>query len=1089
MKANLVRLHVCVLMLGMLVWGPSLAWSQAVVSGTITGLVTDATGAAVVAGATVRATNVLTNVTTQVATNDAGLYRIVGILPGTYTVAVEKEGFKTARVGNVVVGVDTVVRADATLQIGAVVESITITGAAPMLKTEKGDVSHTIEAQQIARLPLPGRNITWLGQLAPGATITGDQLGGWVENAGDERRVNTNGRGSGDAYRQLDGVDNNETIQGLSLIVPTQFSVSEMKLTTSSYDAEFGQVSGVVVQIATKSGTNEFHGAAFEYYRSSGLFARNPFSEPKRPSPYVWHQFGGGAGGPIVKDKVFFFGDYQGMRSRSGGAYWGTVPTQDFRDGNFAKYSGTYTIFDPATGNADGTGRSAFPDNKIPASRISAPARTLLSRLPMPTGTGDEMNYRKVASAALDQNQMSSRVDYNMSGESRLFARYSLFRASYDIPGVFGDLGGDPMGGGVIPGNHGSETHSGVINYTRVISPTWLADVRFAIAREEMFAVPKDVAKRTADEVGIPGINTGTQFTNGLPAFNIGGNVGGFWFGGSFPFFENVTNINVSTNWTKMTRSHSFKWGVDIKKAFEGRSDGNGRGSFFFTRNITADSLTANSGLGMATFLLGLPDSYSRRVTLDIITEKQWRNGAYFQDNWSITRNLTLNLGVRWEYFSPIFSGKDGGIFNLDLGTGDILLGNIYNKYAGVEPIYDEFAPRVGLAYRMKNNTVIRAGYGRGYSLAIYGANFGNQAATWPVQQNQSVSPANIYSPVFRLEDGPPAPAAIPEYPSSGRIPLPNGVTVYQRGVGPYPHTYVDSWNLTIQRQLRPDLTVEAGYVGNVGRKEWAHQNINAAKPGPGDLNPRRRFYEQFGWTQPIYLSRGLTRSSYNSLQAKVEKSFSSGFSVTSMFTWAKMMDEDQSNAFDIHSNRGPDNRALSSATSWVWELPIGPGRAIGKGMKGVPGHFIGGWNLSGILYLESGTYFNPWVDASSLNSDCCSLRPDRIGSGELSNPTRQMWFDATAFVAPTKLYTYGNSGRNILEGPGIASTDLSLAKTVSVTERVKLELRLDAFNAFNRTNLGAPVTTISSPRVGQITGIQGGTTMRRAQFGAQLTF
>jgi outer membrane receptor protein involved in Fe transport len=1069
--------------------------AQVTISGSITGVVTDTSGA-VIAGATVTATNINTQVSTSTVTNSTGLYTIYSLIPGTYTVAVEQTGFSKFVRENVVVSVDTVVRVDATLKVGPVTQQVTVSGAAPMLKTDKADVSLTISDNNIEKLPVLGRNFTRLVALAPGASYDSGQLFSHPENAGEDYRVSVNGQYAGNSYRQLDGVDNNETIQGLSMVVAPADAVQELKLTTSNYDAEFGQVSGAVIQVSTKSGTNDFHGSLFEFYRSNGMFARNPFSEPVKPASFVWHQFGGSAGGPIRKDKLFFFGDFQGMRSSLGGSSLYTSPLQAFRSGDFSSLAKTNPIYDPMTGNPDGTGRTQFLNNIIPPGRIDPAAANLLALVPPPTdSTKTDDNYTVSRPGSFDQNQFDSRIDYNVSSKSRLFGRYSLFRSSFYTDNVFGPIAGGPPVGG-IPNSGQSSTQSQALSvgYSRTFSPSLLTDVRFGLGRLRIDEYQLDKGLNTMDKVGIPGVNMGTIYTTGSAQFDISGPVSSFSMGDfGLPFLERETSIDVVNNWTKAVGNHSFKWGADIKKAFANRTDKNGRGDFGFSQNLTGNPAVPGSGLGLASFLLGLTSGYTRNVTTDIRQEKQWRDGIYAQDTWAVNRNLSLMLGVRWNYFSPIFSGPPGSISNLDTNLGVALVNTSSSKYVGVEPVHNEFDPRIGLTYRVNSNTVVRAGYGRSHAIDVYGAQFGTQAAVYPIVQSQSFSQTTQFTPIsFTLSDGPPALPPLPSVPANGQVPFPDGTFMVYPGTGPFPHTYVDSWNLAIQHMLGSHTTVELAYVGNVGRDEWSGRDANAAVPGPGPLNPRKPFYNQFGWTQYLLLRRAMLSSDYNGLQARIQKNFSNGFSAVSTFAWSKSIDQGTfgtMNWFDMRSDFGPsdNNRDLVSTTAFTWELPFGPGKPIGANATGIARQLIGGWSVNGIVNLESGAYFTPVMgDNSSLSSPTVTLRPDRNGSGDVPNPTRNLWFDPTAFTRPAP-FVYGNSGRNILRGPGLAVTDLSLFKGVKLTERINLELRWETFNTFNRTNMSNPATAIDTSVAGQITSTA--YPMRRMQIGAHLAW
>jgi outer membrane receptor protein involved in Fe transport len=1070
----------------------SVVLGQAAVSGNITGIVRDQAGS-VVPGATVTARNSKTNVVTTVVTNDSGAYNIVGVIPGDYVLRIEQKGFKQVIQENVVVKVDSTTRVDGNLETGDVLESVTVSSAPPLLQTERPEISQTISAQQINNLPTVGRNISRLTILVPGASFSSGQLANHPENSTDDFRTNVNGQSYFNTNRQVDGVDNNEAVQGQAIVLPTVASLQEIKITTSNYDAEFGQVAGAVIQASTKAGTNEWHGSLFEFNRNSRFFARDPFTEPKKAAHYNWNQFGGSVGGPIKKDKLFFFFDYQGARSALGGSILATVPTLAERNGDFSALSNR--IFDPNTGAADGTGRTQFLNNIIPTGRLNSAAVNLLKLIPLPTDpTKTDNNYQASAAAAYKQNQIDARVDYNYSERSKFFGRISFFDTSINAPTVFGVMGGGPSFGGLQDvGIATTKSKNIALNNTFMVTPTLVTETRFGLSLLSITELNGDGDLQTASQVGIPNINQNTVFTNGLPGFTVGGPVTGFTFGrSSLPFFEFERNIQVVSNWTKVSGNHAFKWGADIRRASARRFDKNGRGVFNFSQNTTGSPAVSGSGLGLASFLLGLPNSYSRSIATGIIREEQWRNGFFFQDNWTASPKLTVTLGLRYEYFSPIFSKKDGGVTNFDPNTGNVLIGNIFSKYVGVNPDRNNFSPRIGIAYRLREQTVLRAGFGRSYAINALGATFGTQASFWPNQDSFAVSAANTFAPIFSLTTGPPAPTSTPALPASGLLPLPNNISYVFPGVGDYPYTYVDSWNATIQQRLGDKWSFEAAYVGNRGRDIWYGVDINLPVPGAGTVNPRRPYFVKYGLTQSLLQRRGIAESSYHALQAKLERSFSNGLSLLSSFTYSHAIDwggTSPQNPFNFESNRGNSgtNRPLTSVTAITYELPIGHGKTFASGARGVADKLIGGWNLNAIINLQSGLWITPVLsDTSSLNSPGVTLRPDRVGAGTLSNPTRDLWFDPTAFVRPAN-FVYGNSGRAIIAGPGIAITDFSVFKTIRFGESKALDLRGEFFNLFNRTNLGNPNATIGSSTVGRITSLS--QPMRRMQFGVQFKF
>ena len=1020
-------------------------------------------------------------------TSQAGNYVILHLAPGTYTVTVEASGFRRLIHENIVVNVDTYTRLDVQLEVGEVVEEITVTGAAaPLLQTSKAEVSTVLGADRVSELPTIGRNMSRLVATVPGASPFWFQLQNHPENMVEDFRVNVNGQYWANNNRQIDGVDSNETIQGSAVVVPTIESIAEMKITTNNYDAEFGQVAGAVIETVTKGGTNDFHGSAFNYNRNSATFARNSFTEPNEPSKHNWNQFGAAAGGRVVRDKLFFFGNYQGTRQRLGGTGRGTVPVESFKRGDFSSVPGN-PIFDPFTGSADGSGRTQFLNNTIPTGRIDPAAANLMALFPAPNLSGFDQNFTNSGSPAIDTDQYSVRMDYNHSDNTRVFGRYTIFESLLDVPALFGDRLGGPAIGGFSPLTGTTRSQNVSFNYQRTLTPTLFTEARVGLSRFRATTLPRDGDLRTSDEVGIPGINKGDEQTNGLSRFTVAGPVGNFTFGGRVPFLEREQVLQFANNWTNISGSHTFKFGTDIRRGILKRSDSsnNGKGDFAFNQNASGSLDVGASGLGTASFLLGTPQTYARGVVASRANEQQTRMGFYASDQWRATRNLTLSFGVRWEYYAPISADMPGGITNLNLSTGEVEFNDVgsVNKYAGLEPTYTNFGPRFGIAYQLGAKTVIRTGYGRSYAIDMFGSNFGGLSQRWPATIRQDLIADNLYQWPFILSDGPdPVPPGI--LPESGRIRLPDAI--FYITSGDTKQTYVESWNFTVQRQLAPSASLEVSYVGNLGRNLYWGNYPNQAIPGPGDANPRKQYFARYGWTQTILNRTHDSVSNYNALQMKLDKRFSNGYSLLWSFTWEKAMDRGQlgpQNRFDYRSSRGAFNstRRAYTAISHVWALPFRP--------QGGIRHLVEGWSFTGITLLASGRPFTPLLgNRASYNSPGSQLRPDRIGSGEISNPTRNGWFDETAFAVPPP-FTFGNSGRGILPGPGLVSVDLALGKEFAITENVDLKFRWEVFNALNRTNLTNPVSNVDSSVAGQIFSTTFGFDMRRMQLGAHLSW
>jgi len=899
---------------------PKTAFNQQV-SGTITGYVTDPSDAAV-PGATVTVTNVQTGVSTERTTEASGLYLFTNLIPGTYTVSVVATGFQKFVRENVVLNVDSTVTVDGQLQVGAVSEQVTVSGAPPVLNMQKSDVSATLPAQAVQDLPTVSRNVSALVVLAPGVTQNSYQQG-VSEQPANGFEATANGQFWGVNNYQVDGISDTQIgLSGYQVIVPPADGIQEMKVTTADYDAELGQVAGMVVQYSTKSGTNQYHGSAYEFNRNSATFAANPYTEKipgtgpqgkgTGPSPYNENTFGASIGGPIKKDKLFFFGDYQGFRNATSSAFLGTAPITPFQSGNLTAALGKELCFDPAspstngvcggsltsplmvptteggviqaqqnmvfdpnTGNPDGSGRQAFTivgvPNMIPASRINPVTNNLLGLLNQNLGHGvlnqnlTDNNFSSVVPGHFSTNQGDGRVDLNITQNNRLFGRYSLLSSLLDVPPVFGLAGGNSAIGS--EGETANYTDQlGALNFTHTFSPTLLAEFRFGISRFALTGYQWDFASQTDNHVGLLGLNTGGPLYGGLAGITVSGPVGGFKMGDpsgqGLPRLNYDTTFEWDTNWNNMRGRHQLRWGIDVIRERENFLTVNesSRGNFQFSQNITGSNGIAGTGLGMGTFLLGVPSYFDRAVFSQLPAERDWRVSPYFEDDFHATPKLTLNLGVRYDYIGPSTPAFPGGGVNFDPVTGNLVLGCLgqVSCSENVKPNYANFEPRVGFAYKVLSNTVLRAGFGRAYFAPQYGGGiFGTMCCSYPIQTRQDIhQPSNYFPIVFPgqttsyvmnpNEPLPPAPANV--FPSNGLIPI---LTV--PGLGAFavpfsnPTPYVDSWNLTVQQQLKPSLSVSAAYVGNVGRHNYGTWDLNAPIPGPGPLTSREPLYQSLG--------------------------------------------------------------------------------------------------------------------------------------------------------------------------------------------------------------------------------------------------
>lgn len=1122
------------------------AWAQAV-SGSISGYVTDPSGAAV-PGASIVITNAKTGVATNALTDSVGLYNVTNLPPGEYSLAVEARGFKRFLQEKITLVVYFTVRYDAKLEVGALTQEVTVTAAPPLLKAEKVDVSRTVDERAVQDLPTLGRNLTLLYTLMPGVIQNTFSMAPG-ENPSEFNSVHVNGSFIGSSTYMIDGnMDIN--LAGEShwqVIVPNQESVQEMKVTTSNYDPEFGATAGMVVQYVTKSGTNDLHGSAYWFNRNKATFAANPFTEKVPgtgkngrgfgPAPFNYNQGGFSLGGPIKKNRMFLFGDYDLVRQVLGNTLTVTVPNDAFRSGDFSALAATNPIFDPLTGNPDGTGRTQFfatsnpadatynpactsPTpcmNIIPVSRISPVATNLLGLLPSPNiSQGYDLNFNKAIVSSKSRDQFDVRYDWNISDKDKFFVRYTYFGAFFDNPGVFGKVASGPavIGGSPIIAYYRDQ--STALNYTHTFGPSLLAEVRLGWLRHRLDERPGDAGLRTNDQVGIPNINTGDIATQGLAGMNVSGPVGmwmmGIGSGYGLPWLERDQFGQVISNWTKMKGSHQIRWGTDITRVLHDErvpQNYSSRGDFDFGQSATASADSLGSGLGTATFLLGLPTYFRRSNLTSYPGDRQTRWAFYGQDVWKVTRKLTVNYGLRWDYFQPWTPRRTGELVNFDFDHGYKVLGGLgdVSRSANVKGDKNDFSPRVGFAYKLLESTVIRAGFGRSYYSGNYGGSQTELLEQYPLAGNQNVIPTSFYGVIFPLDQGPPAPPP-PEFPQSGHLPVPPGDSVQAVDYN-FKTESVDSWNFTVEHQLARDFKVSVGYVGNTSH-QYDQQNVNSAPPGPGDLLSRRPLYQKFGIDGPVSPLTNSLRANYNSLQIVVEKRFSNGYMVNSSYAWAKALDRmsggfeaggQSSNPYDRNGSYGVSgyNRASVWTLSHVWQLPYGKGLPYGSNATGIKKALLAGWQFNGVTTVESGLAFSPYLnDGSTLNADF-GQRPDRLPGVSLvpaGGQTPDNWYNVAAFAPPSACCRWGDAGKGILRGPALIAADWSFFKQFSFTsplnrENTTLEFRWENFNFFNNTNLDIPNPAVDSSLAGKITGLAGsgpgGVTMRRMQFGLRL--
>jgi hypothetical protein len=1166
----------CFLVAGLLVIALALptvdTFGQAVY-GSIIGTVTDSTGA-VVPKAKVTITDVGKAISYETATNDSGNYEQTHLIVGKYRVRVEAQGFQAYVQENVQVNVDAATRVDPKLQVGSVTQTVNVTAELPLLKTERSDVATTFSEKEVKDLPLFNRNFTDLELLTPGTQLLGWQHAS-SENPQGSRQIMVNGQHFSGTSFQLDGTDNRDPILGIIVINPNLDSVTEAKITSQNYDAEFGQAMAGVVTAQTKTGTNALHGSAFYFRRDNNTTARDPFAQSvpipnsgRFIPPTLWNQFGASAGGPIKKDKTFIFGDYQGTRQSSGGSTLTRVPTLAERGGDLSDLG--VDIFDPSSSANPATrtqfmGNSGTTPNVIPTSQLSQPALNILKDIPMPdipNAVGPGPNYSASGIEIFDNHTFDVRADHYYSEKTHIFGRYSLGRYIKSAPGAFGVLAGGPDLGFAFAGQSHVLNQSIASGFDYTLRPDWLTDFRFGFFRYRVFVNPGGLGTSPAADALIPGLNLDKDFTSGMPAFFING-VGGFSFGYALgvnqcncPLNQQEQQFQWVNNWTHILGNHTIKFGEDIRYAMQLRvpSDTHRAGELSFnpaqTEGFKGGSI--EGGTGLAAFLLGGVGNFGRYVsTATDAAERQRRWFFYGQDTWRITTKLTFSYGLRWEIISPQYVNGPGKGAWLDQKTGEILVagsrgvglnGNVANNFRN-------FAPRLGIAYQARSNTVIRMGYGRSFDIGTFGSVFGHTVTqTVPVLASQSLNPASNFQSVFNLAQGPPAlnpntilqnnclvadgsapnPITNPNgtltqcLGANGRPLLPDGIFSFgnlRRMMLPT----VDAWNATVQHQLTSTIALEVAYVGNKGTHVFVgdgpQQNSNtptivgyntvgnASCPAPCTIL-REPFYPKFGWTQGIGDNSLIGNNDYNSLQVKLEKRFSQHYSLLAHYSWAAAHDYD-SDYYTVNPtiDYGPTNwqRASVFVVDNIWDLPFGRGRKyLGNPSKWVNG-LVDGWQLNSAWTWESGLPFTPSYNECGGDIDTGPCRVTKIGNVATPHTATQWYQPATAPLATNgaisgpwerpQVGTFGLAGRNSMRGPRLFDTDLSLFKNFQVTEKLKGQFRIEAFNGFNIVPLGQPDNTVDDGTGGQIFGVNNflfplsPTPMRQVQFGLRFDF
>jgi Carboxypeptidase regulatory-like domain/TonB dependent receptor len=780
--------------------------SAQAVFGSILGNVTDPQGSAVTGGK-VTVTSLTKNTVFETTTNESGNYSVTHLIPDTYRIHIEATGFKSYDVPSVTVNADSSVSVDAQLQVGAVTQTVEVTGEVPQLVTDRADVDIQFNQKYVEDLPILNRNFTNFELLSPGTQKLPGFNHAATENPQGGGQIQVNGQHFSGTNFELDGTDNQDPILGIIVVNPNLDAIAETKIALQDYDAESGKSTSGIVRVQTKSGSNDFHGSGFYFYRSSDQQARDPFTnKPGVPLPSAnWKQFGGSVGGPILKDKLFFFGDYQGTKQTAGITNLYTVPTPEvvktcnpatnatsatpgFCD--LSEYLNAYgppvggvpsgQVFNPTTGDqlltgsGTGSGRSPFVNNMIPIGMIGQNVGNVLALFPTPTAAGVNNNFVNSGSGPFDQKSFDVRIDYNAPHNYQVFGRFSLDYFSLSGTGGLGPLGSVGFGPGGLNGSSDVHNYSLAAGFTKAIGVKWLTDFRFGYFKYNPKTAYSDGTQSPMDKFGFPGLNSGPGIagpptTGGLSGFlfqnngnnggvngQLGNNNGGTYaFGDGLdaarcncPLTESEQQFQFVNNWTRTQGNHTIKFGADIRYAMNLRvpSDQSRTGLLFFDQQGTGNA--GSNGLGLATFLLGDVTQFQRYVSTSLnAAERQKRTFFYAQDSWRVNPKFTMTYGVRWEiYFPETVNAKgNGGFANLNDGLIRVADFGGVGSNGNVENTYKAIAPRLSVAYQFDSKTVLRMGYGRGFDIGVFGSNFGHVVTqNLPVLARQDLSNNNF---------------------------------------------------------------------------------------------------------------------------------------------------------------------------------------------------------------------------------------------------------------------------------------------------------------------------------------------------------
>lgn len=1040
--------------------------------GSVVGTVSDPQKAAL-PGVAVTATNPGTGLKLEAVTDASGNYTFRNLLPGTYDLAATVEGFKELKQTGLLVTAGNPIRIDLTLELGALSETINVVAETTLLQTEKADLSTELTARQVTTLPLNQyRNYQQLMNLVPGASPTSFQ-NAEIDTPGRSLRTFVNGTQPNSNATRIDGaVSVNIWLPHHVGYVQPAETIDTVNVSTNSFDADQGMAAGAAATVVTKSGTNEFKGSAFLFHNNEGLnantFFNNAFGIAK--TPLSRNTYGGTLGGPIVKNKLFFFASWERFQDRRTGTYTYGVPTAKMRAGDFTEVAAAYAnfrLYNPLTGAAGGVGRDLFPNFTIPANLISPIAQAIMRFYPAVNSTKDLNSnglmddYSQVRKVLVDRDNYDVKLTWQRSASHSIWGKFAMLDAevvdNFNLGFDNGSLGD-------------TRVYVATAGQSWTLGPTLVLDGNFGMNRQDQTVTGPDYGKNVGLDLGIPGTNDPTDIrASGMPTFNNGYTLGTTpsWM----PLFRKEISYTFSSALTKVFPKHELRAGVDVvrhelnhRQAEFG--DTGLKGGFTFSGNTTgAAGYTALGWNQFAGFLLGLPSYYSKDVQTEDMTGREWQSALYVRDRWQVNPKLTVSGGLRLEYY-PLMTRANSGIERLDYSTYTVLLGGRGDvpEDVGIKLKKWYLAPRLGAAYRLNEETVLRAGYGRTINPLPWSRPM-RGSFPYDIQFNRT---AEQFGWVGTLASGIPA-IPVPDI-SSGRVTLPAGVFMRSPNPDDVNRGIIQQWNVAVERRLPLDISLEVAYVGTRTDGGYADLNINYGEPGGG--NAARKYFAVAG-TTAINDWASRTKSRYHGLQMALNRPFKNGLMLKGAYTLSRaknMADEDGWTGLTWnHPLKYDDNFALASydrthvfQLGFVYELPFF------KENTAALGEILGGWQVNGVFGAYSGTPYSIVGSNTALNCQGCgsifiNVSGDPKASGTVGSTT-ESYYDLSVFSQPTGVGKegFGTSMRNQFRRPPIWNLDLSLFKAFQFG-RFRPELRIEAANVFNHTNWGAPILTFTA--------------------------